>query len=212
MMRTWATTSLPASFSSQAEPEPETPLLVPCPRRLYLLFFSSAHMHGPSRSPRPSLGLRSRNARGGEPGKDMDTVTVQATADSFEHLLCHSNSACEAVKALVNLEAAFIIELPASCKQGLLGLPPVSPETWGRRHISDMARFFWVNREVRKKGLQRCANVGFLGTVARLALFAASYSNLYLHIKKRTQYCGRKYSNELCYIENFPGKKVTQRT
>jgi hypothetical protein len=41
----------------------------------------------------------------------MDTVTVQTTADSFEHLLCHSNSACEDVKALVNLEAAFIIEL-----------------------------------------------------------------------------------------------------
>lgn len=137
MMRTWATTSLPASFSSQAEPEPGS--MSPSPLSS---FFSSAHMHGPSRSPRPSLGLRSRNARAGEPGKDMDTVTVQTTADSFEHLLCHSNSACEAVKALVNLEAAFIIELPASCKQGLLGLPQVSPETWGRRHISHMDRFF----------------------------------------------------------------------
>jgi hypothetical protein len=63
-----------ASFSSQAEPEPP-PLLVPCPRRLYLpLPGSHEPCRAASRSPSPHL--RSRNdmvMSKRERGKIMDT-------------------------------------------------------------------------------------------------------------------------------------------
>lgn len=73
-------------------------------------------MHGPSRAgitfaQGPALSLHSRvdkavKKRGSN--KDTDTVTVQTTADSFEHLCCHSNSGeprCE-------LQTGSLLRLP----------------------------------------------------------------------------------------------------
>jgi hypothetical protein len=77
-------------------------LLVPCPRRPLSSSFArlATHMHGPSRAvitfaQGPASSLHSRvdkavRKRGSNKG--TDTVTVQTTADSFEHLCCHSNS------------------------------------------------------------------------------------------------------------------------